>query len=168
MSHLKSNEILTITDEQRIAIHAHLELAIKSEKFQGIYLLSEKGDIIKREETPKLTFNFAPFKELLIPIFNLFPQLKELILKEQRGTIVVQPVKDIKIRGKIVNIPGVSYIVVVFPLTRPYRKNLNELIRNLLNPFITKTQKKVNLKNKVENQDTKHLAEQVLKDLDKV
>ena len=66
-------------------------------------------------------------------------------------------------------IPGVSYLAVILPPTRTFRKNLNDLIRNLLAPFKIHEKKVKAQKKLIEDEETKkRLAEKVLKDLDEL
>ena len=164
----KKEEPQIMTDNQKIAMLANLELAIQSGKFEAIYLLSEDATIVQKEEDPNHIIDWDSLRSTLINAIKVAPQFSEFVLTYQDRRVVVRPLKTLAVKGGSASIPGVSFIALSLPLTKAYRKDINEFVRNLLIPFIKIREKPKAKKNGLDEEAKKRLAQKVLDDLDKI
>ena len=163
----KKEDPQMMTDNQKIAMLANLELALHSGKFEAIYLLSEDATIVQKED-PNHIIDWDSLRSTLINAIKVAPQFSEFVLTDQDRRVVVRPLKTLAVKGGSASIPGVSFIALILPLTKAYRKDINEFIRNLLIPFIKKREKPKAKKNGLDEEAKKRLAQKVLDDLDKI
>ncbi len=163
----ETEEPQVMTDNQKISILANLELAVQSEKFHAIYLLAEDATIVQREEPPSPTIDLDSLRSTLMNALKVAPHLAEFMAHYQDQRIVVRPLK-MALKGGPASIPGISLIALILPLTKAYKKDVNEFIRNLLTPFIKKKEKPKGKKNGLDGEVKKRLAQKVLNDLDKI
>ncbi len=161
-------EIPGFTDKQKIAVLAHLELAVNSGNFEGVYLLSAEGKLVAKEQIPSLAMDFDALGASLLNAVKMFPDISEILLTYQDHRILIRPVRSMPMKGGEVSIPGVEFVTFILPITKTYRGNMTDLMRNLLMPFIKKEVKKSVKKQEEEETEKKRLAEQVLEDLDKI
>ncbi|MHA1275917.1 MAG: hypothetical protein ACTSQ8_01890 [Candidatus Helarchaeota archaeon] len=155
------------TDNDRwIALLAYMELSVDRGNFTAIYLLSNEGTVIQREEAPNFPLNFEPLRNILLHTITINPNFSEIILHFPEQTIVIQPLKPMIWKDASAAIPEVSYLLVAFPPTRTFRKALNKLVRNLLEPFKVNNKKATPQKDTLDPTTKRRLAEQILRDLE--
>jgi hypothetical protein len=157
-----------IDDDRWIAVLACLELSVDRGNFTAIFLLNNEGSVVQKEAPANLILDFESLRAILLRTIKINPEFSEVVLYFPGQTIVMQPLKLMVWKGVSAEIPDVAYLIAVLAPTRTFRKALNELVRNLFEPFKMSTKKEAPKKDEMDSEMKRRLAEQVLKDLDEL
>ncbi|MFX1295756.1 MAG: hypothetical protein ACFFD2_13005 [Promethearchaeota archaeon] len=159
MNNPKKESSLNFDENRMTAMLSYMELSVSRGNFKGIYLLSEDWNIIKKVEGVNLSIDVESLRLAIIHAVKVAIHPIELIMNYKNYTVVVQP---LVLKEKPNTILNISYIAVVFPPTKTFRKNFNNLIRNLLIPFKKKV---VSKKDEIDKETKKRFAVKILEDL---
>ena len=159
---------IVVDDKKKIELLAHLELSVHREQFEAVYLLTEDGSIVQKEEASNLSVDFESLKSTLFNAIKVYPALSELLVSYQDHRIVIRPITTLVLKGGSATIPGVAYIVFILPPTKTYRKVVSDFIRNLYNIFMVRDKKTKPQKLEMTQETKKRFVEEVLKDLDEI